>query len=124
MGFQKDSILAISLFDGLPGDVVSDRDGIEVLMHSYKVRLLGNLSRLVHLTAVKAEEPCQVAGVADIHGIGYAVLAGPDGLVDARLHKTRKFIVLVRRHHKLMHGKAHLHGNKPSHEVAEVAAGH
>ena len=62
--------------------------------------------------------------MADVHGIGDAVLAGPDRLVDAGLHKDWKFIILVGRHHKLVHGKAHIQGNQPSHEVAEVAAGH
>ena len=61
--------------------------------------------------------------MADIHGIGDAVLARPDGLIDPRLHEAWELIVLIGGCHELFDWETHPQGNQPAHQVAEVAAG-
>ena len=124
MRLQKDLVLAVCLFDGLAGLLVRVGDGIDILSHSRQIRPQPYAAGLIHLTAIKVEESSQVTGVAHVHGIGDAVLAGPDGLVDACIHEAGELIVLIGRHHELLHGKAHLLGQKSAHEVSEVTAGH
>ena len=115
---------AVCLLDGLAGLFICDANGIKILFAWPPGPAACLRAGLIHLTPVKAEEAGKVTGVADVHGIGDAVFAGPDWLVDASIHEAREFIVLIGRHHELLHGKAHLQGQKAAHEVSEVAAGH
>ena len=61
--------------------------------------------------------------MADVHGIGDAVPARPDWLIDAGLHEARKLVVLIGGRHELFHRKPHLQSDKTAHQVAEVSAG-
>ncbi|VVB62996.1 Uncharacterised protein [uncultured archaeon] len=117
-------MLFIDLFDGAAGLIVRYADREEVLLHGLQIRLPAHPACLVHLPSIEAEEAGQIAGMADVHGIGDAVLARPDGLIDAGAHEARELVILVGRRHEPVHWKAHLESDEAAHEVAEVAAGH
>ena len=81
------------------------------------------MAGLIHLAFVEIEYSGQIAGMADIHGIGDAVPAGLDGLIDSCSHEAGEFIILIGCSHESMHRKAHFKSNQATHKIPEVAAG-
>jgi len=68
------------------------------------------MAGLIHLPSVEVEETGQITGMAHVHGIGDAVLAGANGLIDPGLHETGELNVLIGGHHEPFHSQAHVHG--------------
>ena len=104
-------IPGVELADGGGSLFVGDADGGECLSQTRK------------LPAEQFEDPDEIAGIADVHGVGEG-RPGSDRLVVAGLQVLGDHIIGIAGGDKMFYGEAGAMGEKTGADVAEVAAGY